>query len=177
MLTKKQKKQITLQIKAHIHKRYEVDIVLTEGHVLKKFAVHPNVLRPEIMTSMYLGRWLFFNNGIYKGRKVLDMGCGTGMLGIIMSLNGARETVFSDIDNDAIKNTKENVRRFGLKNSKVIAGDLFESIKGKFDVIVFNHPFFGDVSDKYENKSMIMSGGLLNRFLAEANHISPAMAQ
>lgn len=47
------------------------------------------------------------------GKKVLDMGCGTGVLGIIAARQGAREVTGIDIDEWAFANAIENVRRNG----------------------------------------------------------------
>jgi release factor glutamine methyltransferase len=162
-------KQLNLQIKTHQHKRYRVDIVLDEGFVLKKFIVEEKVLRPEIMTSLYLAKWLLFNNGIYLNKTVLDMGCGSGILGTVTGLYGSRKICFTDISEAAINNVKQNVVQYGLENkSKVVQSDLFEKIKVKFDVIIFNHPFFGETNIKYADLDEITSGTLLKKFLQEA---------
>ncbi len=183
-LTDKQREQIRLQIAHHQHKRYETNIVLTNGHVLNDFIVYPKTLRPdrpEAMTAVYLARWLFFNNGIYHHQEVLDMGCGSGIQGVVMGLYGARKVTFSDIDPKAVVNTSENIERFHLGDiSEVLEGNLFEKIRkedGKFGVIVFNHPFFsfGRMEDLLAgtamigDRTMVNDGTLLRRFLSEAH--------
>ena len=169
ILNKKQKTQIASQLKAHAHSRYMVNIKLSDGYQLKKFVVYPKIMRPEKMTSIYFGRWLFFNKNTYKEKTLLDMGCGSGILGIITALYGAKKVTFCDVDENAVKNTKENIKIFKLESkSLVFQSNLFENIKNRFDIIVFNHPFFCDISKKYKNVSMINDGSLLHKFLNEA---------
>ncbi|VVB79295.1 Ribosomal protein L11 methyltransferase [uncultured archaeon] len=174
-LTEEQKKQIEKQLNAHNHEGYKRDILISDDLILRGFSVHKNAMRPEMMTSLILAKWLFFNNGLYRGKSFLDIGCGTGIQGIVAGLSGANKIVFSDISDAAIENAKENVKIFDLaKKSKVIKGDLFEGIKEKFDLIVFNHPFFSDHPFEKFKVSGTMLGGsrgeLLSRFLREAKN-------
>ena len=173
VMDKNQSKQLHLQVKTHQHKRYTTNIILDTGISLNRFEVHAGVLRPEIMTSLYLAKWLFFNNGIYKGKTVLDMGCGTGLMGIVMGIYKKKKVTYSDIEPLAIINTESNVKKFNLTSqSSVMTSDLFQNIKGRFDVIVFNHPFFGDTYKKYSDYEEITNGILLKKFLIDAmNHL------
>ena len=73
----------------------------------------------------------------FKGQQVLDMGCGTGVLGIAMAKRGAAHVVAIDIDDLSVANTREN---FGLNqcgNFTAIQGDA-SAIQGVFDTIVAN---------------------------------------
>ena len=169
--------QIKKQVAAHQHKNYEVDIKLTDGAVLKNFAVHKNVLRPEVMSSLYLARFLFFNRHLYEGKRVLDMGCGSGIQGVVMGLYGAKSVTFSDIAIEAIENTKENVLKYGLRQkSDWVKSDLFVNLQNKyFDLIAFNHPFFSELSLKGEkvDDAMIQPSDLLSRFFTAAIYPIP----
>jgi tRNA1(Val) A37 N6-methylase TrmN6 len=171
-LTSSQKAQIEKQFTNHQHQRYMADIVLTDGEILKNFIIEPNVYRSDIMSAgIYLARWLFFHNGLYQDKDVLDMGCGSGLQGMVMALYGAKSIILTDISSEAVANTRENIKQYKLKNSvKVVQGDLFENVESKFDVIVFNHPFFPDnpLPDKPVSRSMLDKGDLLQRFLSEA---------
>ncbi len=171
-LTPKQKKQITLQLKAHGHSKYKTDIEIAGGLTLKNFSVLSNVLRPEVMSALQLAQWLYLNNALYAGKITIDMGCGAGIQGIVMAFCGARQVVCSDISNDAVKNTILNVKNYKLQNKvKVVGGDLFEKIKQKADVIVFNHPFFSDHTMRQTlnaDFAMLERGSLIHRFLDDA---------
>ncbi|OGY89953.1 MAG: hypothetical protein A3B30_03880 [Candidatus Komeilibacteria bacterium RIFCSPLOWO2_01_FULL_52_15] len=172
-----QKKQMALQRRLHRHKRYSVDIELAPGYTLNGLIVGPGILRPEVTTSLYLARYLFFRNGLYLNKRALDLGSGCGIQGIVLGLYGAKDIVFSDITRESIRNTTENVKRFRLSNNaKIIRSDLFQNIRQKFDRIVFNHPFFPDVpkaGDIFEIATLA-PGELIQRFLKNAKtHLYP----
>jgi release factor glutamine methyltransferase len=107
-----------------------------------KFIVLPGVFNPKLATS---SRLLAENVRVKRGSKVLDMGCGTGVQGIIALYKGAGSVTFVDNNPKAIKNTIENLELHSFykkaKNIKVVKSDLFKNVKGKFDVILFNSPF------------------------------------
>lgn len=87
------------------------------------------------------------------GKKVLDLGCGSGVLGIIAATNGADVTA-SDINPDAIIDTKKNAKRHNVK-IKTVKSNLFKNIKGKFDLILFNPPYIpSDAHDIYISPSL-----------------------
>lgn len=71
--------------------------------------------------------------------KVLDMGTGTGILGIICALKKC-DVTFADVNPIAVECAKENAKMNGVKGRFVVS-DLFSNIKGKFNVIAFNSPF------------------------------------
>ena len=63
------------------------------------------------------------------GKTVLDIGCGTGVLGILAIKLGAKFVTAIDIDNWACENSYENYRR------NAILRDQFEVIRGNSNVI------------------------------------------
>ncbi len=71
--------------------------------------------------------------------KVLDVGCGTGILAIAAALLGADECVGIDIDPDAVRVAKENIEHNGLSD-KITAqyGNLTEGVDYEADIIVAN---------------------------------------
>ena len=73
------------------------------------------------------------------GKRVLDMGCGTGILSILAAKTGAREITGIDIDEWAYNNAMENIRANGLNNITIKIGDarLLEA-EAPFDVILAN---------------------------------------
>ncbi|MDO8524461.1 MAG: methyltransferase [bacterium] len=168
--------QLYKQTKHHQHEKYKANIILSQGHVLKDFKVGKGVLRPEKMTSIWLARYLFFNNRVFADKVVLDLGCGTGIQGVVMALYGAKKVLFSDKSEVGFKNTKENVKKFGVLGiSEFFCGDLLEKISKDSDVglIVFNHPFFSD-PDENAPESMLGPGELVHRFFEEAKERFPS---
>ncbi len=57
------------------------------------------------------------------GKKVLDMGCGTGVLGILAAKLGAGSVTLIDIDRWSTDNTAENATLNGVKGLEIIEGD------------------------------------------------------
>ena len=175
MLTDIQKKQIKLQLSYHKHKDYFVDIKFGDREILKNFLIKENVFRSDIMRGMYLAKYLYFNNGRYKQKKVLDLGCGPGILGLITAKRGAKKVVLTDISDFAVNNTNQNIINFKLKKiATTYQSDLFENIKTKFDIIIFNHPFFpgNPIKNNIISKSMLGGTKLIHQFLEGAkNHL------
>ncbi len=58
-----------------------------------------------------------------KGKNILDMGCGTGVLGILASMKGAEKVTAIDIDEWAYNNAIENAERNRIKNIDILKGD------------------------------------------------------
>lgn len=71
-------------------------------------------------------------------KSVLDMGCGTGILGILASKKGAK-TVLS-IDNDPIcyESTKENAQLNKLENIRAVCGGSESIPDENFDLLIAN---------------------------------------
>lgn len=86
-------------------------------------------------TSMMLEAILKEN---LTGKKVLDMGCGTGILGILASMKGASEITAIDIDEWSVKGTYENAERNNVKNLSVKKGDASLLGAEKYDFIFAN---------------------------------------
>ena len=71
-------------------------------------------------------------------KKVLDMGCGTGILAIFAEMKGAKPIDAIDIDNWCYQNSIENVERNNCSNIDVYEGDASLLINKKYDVIIAN---------------------------------------
>ncbi|WP_257453600.1 class I SAM-dependent methyltransferase [Archangium lipolyticum] len=75
-----------------------------------------------------------------KGKKVFDVGTGTGVLSFLLLQRGAASVVATDCDSRAVACARENAERLGLsKRFEVMEGDLFPP--GKADLVVSNPPW------------------------------------
>lgn len=78
-------------------------------------------------------------------KTFLDVGCGSGILGLTAYKNGGKVTAL-DISLEAVRNTKENFKLNFINiedEFKVIHSDLFGSLsQQQFDVIAINPPYF-----------------------------------
>lgn len=71
--------------------------------------------------------------------KMLDIGCGSGILAITAMLLGAKSAIGVDIDELAVKVAYENADLNGIKDQVTfICGDLTDKISGTYDVICAN---------------------------------------
>ncbi len=76
---------------------------------------------------------------ITKESKMLDVGCGSGILAICASKLGAKECYAYDIDPVAVKVANENVKDNDCTNIECGVSDLLKGVKaGKYDVITAN---------------------------------------
>jgi ribosomal protein L11 methyltransferase len=74
-----------------------------------------------------------------KGKKVLDMGCGTGILAILAEKTGASEVLGIDIDDWTVENGIENLALNNCQNTKIIKGDVrVIPEKSRYDIILAN---------------------------------------
>lgn len=71
-------------------------------------------------------------------KKVLDMGCGTGILGIFAEFKGAKPIDAIDIDNWCYLNSLENVERNDCKYISVYEGDASLLVDKTYDIIIAN---------------------------------------
>ena len=96
-----------------------------------------------------------------KGKIVLDMGSGTGVLAILAGMRGATTIDAIDIDNWCYLNAKENVERNNMDFISVYEGDA-ALLKGKkYDLIIANINRNILLADMPKYVQSLNSGGVL----------------
>ena len=75
-----------------------------------------------------------------KGKRILDCGCGTGILGIVAAKLGADRVLGYDVDEWSVDNSLHNAHLNGVQNMAVRKGDAttLNAGDGLFDVVVAN---------------------------------------
>lgn len=75
-----------------------------------------------------------------EGARVLDVGCGSGILSVAACVLGAKNVTAVDIDEFAVKTAAGNAELNGIGADKIttVQGSLTDNVSGKFDVIVAN---------------------------------------
>lgn len=73
--------------------------------------------------------------------KILDIGCGYGIIGIVLSKFKNCIVSFADVNNVAIELTEQNIKENKVNNvEKIYLTNVYEKIDEKFDYIVSNPP-------------------------------------
>ncbi len=103
-----------------------------------------------------------------NGKRVIDTGCGSGILGIAALKSGAKECLFRDIDESALNNLRENIK-LNNESGTVEKASLLEGVSDQVDVVLAN--ITADILSKMTNAGevvkkdgyLIMSG-IIDKF-------------
>lgn len=94
-------------------------------------------------------------------KEVLDVGTGSGILGLFAALNGATVTA-TDTNEQALKRAREAAQTLGV-SLKAVVSDLFSSVSGRFDLVLFNPPYLPSSSLQDRAVDGGKKGALLTR--------------
>jgi release factor glutamine methyltransferase len=118
--------------------------------------------------------------------KVLDMGCGSGVLGLTLAAERPGwQLSLADVSEDALTLTQENAEALGISNARMVRSDLFSAIDDAFDGIVANLPYVPESEraclsrEVMHDPALALFGGadgleVIRRFVPEAfQHLKP----
>lgn len=104
-----------------------------------------------------------------QGKRVLDVGCGSGILGLSALLLGADSAELVDIDSQATAIALHNAQINGLENRcRILTGNLTEKTDGVFDVVFANLTadilalLFNDISSVVKADALVVLSGILD---------------
>ena len=108
---------------------------------------NPSPLLEQYRTPAPLAARLLFHaamRGDIEGKRVCDLGCGTGVLGIGAALLGARDVVAVEVDPDVLGIARKNSLKAGVE-IQFIEADVkqpeIHAVAGWCDTVVMNPPF------------------------------------
>ena len=73
-------------------------------------------------------------------KRVLDVGCGYGFLGIMVSRVTDSYVEMIDINSRAVHLTNMNIKRYKDFKGKTYVSNVYENVEGKYDIIITNPP-------------------------------------
>ncbi|MCL2861884.1 MAG: 50S ribosomal protein L11 methyltransferase [Firmicutes bacterium] len=107
----------------------------------------------NIKKTLYIDPGLAFGTGLHettsmciehvqqvelKNKRVVDVGCGSGILGLASLRLGAKDCLFLDIDENAIIAVHQNAKTNNLANFEAKNNSLLEGVENKFDIVLAN---------------------------------------
>lgn len=110
---------------------------------------------------------------IKNNEKFLEIGCGTGVVSIAVAKRAA-QGIGVDINERAVENSRHNAELQRCTNVDFLVSNVFEEVKGKFDVIICNPPYtkhevkdtidrmFWDPEDEMKREFFKKAGAYLN---------------
>lgn len=107
----------------------------------KKYVVYPKVFSPHFVLD---SAWYAKHLPNQKGKRVLEIGSGTGVIAITAARQNARSVTAVDINPEAVRNTIENAKLHNVANIvTAYRSDIFKKIpkRQKFDTIIWNVPW------------------------------------
>lgn len=148
----------------------------------KQFTVNQDACAMKVGTDgVLLGAWTRLALSV---TSILDVGCGTGLIALMLAQRCRAPVTAIDIDDMAVCQARDNFLRSPWHDSMTaIQGDFITMPEtGKYDVIVSNPPFFKNALDSPdEHRSMARNNFSLSypdliskvsRMLSDAGHFS-----
>ncbi len=133
--------------------------------------IPPSVFHPKFyFSSVFFGKHILTID--LEGKKLLEMGCGSGIICLISASKGAFVTGI-DINPEAVTASRENAIRNHLNTSiTVYHGDLFAPLTPnlKFDFILFNPPFYTGIA--VDQSELAWKGGKDHSIIKQFIHLS-----
>lgn len=133
-------------------------------HAEREGFEYPMLIEPKMsfgtghhQTTHMMIQWLLETDT--TGKTVLDMGCGTGILGILAGMRGASHVHGIDIDTWCIENTVENAERNSIEMSAEVGGA--DALSATYDVICANINLNVLLADMDSYVKALNSGGTI----------------
>ena len=121
-------------------------VIGTSNFYGNDYIVNEHTLIPRFETEELVEKTLEYMEELFPNQslKVIDLGCGTGCIGITIKKKKPSSSVtLVDISEETLIVAQENARRLETEVT-IINSDYFSNIKDKFDVVISNPPYIKD---------------------------------
>ena len=128
-------------------------IVCSRSFWKNDFHVDGTVLDPRPESELIID---VTKNLLFDGMRVLDLGCGSGCLGLSLYKENSNITLFlADISKKALSLSKKNAEELKAV-AEFIHSDLFSNFHNNFDLIVTNLPYISKDDFRYLQREIIL---------------------
>lgn len=117
----------------------ELAIAEISPHPSPKVYLEQYTVSPKVAAEiLYLAAYTYDD---VIGKKIVDLGCGTGRLAVGAVLLGAEEAIGVDVDKIAVKTAQKNARKLGVREKTSWVASDIAVLAGMFDTVLQNPPF------------------------------------
>lgn len=146
----KMSKKITITKKRHL------EMMLQQIPPHKSPKVHlEQYTTPSNIASDIL--WNAYSLGDIKDKKVVDLGCGTGIFAIGSALLGAREVIGVDIDPDAVETARIQAIKMDIDDNVEFISKNIQDFTESADTVIQNPPFGAQKAKRKEADRIFMT--------------------
>lgn len=152
-----------------------------------KISLEQYITPPQLAADILHTAWM---QGDIEGKKVIDLGTGTGIFAIGAALLGAEEIVAVEKDENAIKIAKENAENISVKSDIEFVISDIEDFDENGDTVVMNPPFsvHSDIDIGFIQKAIEVGDNVysvshpgarksIKDFVANSNHVLEALEE
>lgn len=137
--------EVEKKFKSIIQKRkagYPLEYIINSKYFYgREFYVDQGALIPRWDTENLIEAVKEYSN-TKDNLRILEIGAGSGAISITMALEIPKAIVDgADISSEALEVCMINLEKYKLKNLSFYQSNLFENVKGKYDIIVSNPPY------------------------------------
>jgi putative methylase len=136
-------------------KQKDLEIILQKV----PFYERPNPFIEQYMTPANIAADIIFTAfgfGDIQDKKVVDLGCGTGIFSFGASIANAKKVIGIDVDEDSIKIAK-NYAKENNASIEFLVQDV-KDVNIKCDTIITNPPFGAQKSNRWADRAFIEKG-------------------
>ncbi|KAH8695523.1 protein arginine methyltransferase RmtB [Talaromyces proteolyticus] len=124
----------------------------------------PTMLKDTIRTDSYRD-FIYDNKGLFKGKVVLDVGCGTGILSMFCAKAGAKTVIAVDNSN-IIQKARENVYKNGF-------ADIIHCVRGKIEEVTLPVPKVDIIVSEWMGYGLLFEAMLDSVLWARDHYLNP----